>query len=174
MDDTRTPDSQAHRRREAAAGPLGPSLLGPSLDDGIGDSINAILALQQRFRRQMQDVLGVDSSGLNAMIHLASLGSDSPTAIAGVLETSTAATTLVLNRLEAAGHVSRLPHPTDRRKVVVAPAQESLATAYECVRPIIDGIDQVSASLTPAERSTVAGFLEAVVHVYERALRDAK
>ncbi len=59
-------------------------------------------------------------------------------------------------------------------KVVVAPAQESLATAYECVRPIIDGIDQLSASLTPAERSTVAEFLEAVVHVYEKALRDAK
>ncbi len=169
MDDAPTPDLQAGSQRGGTAGSVG-----PSVDDGIGDSITAILALQQRFRRQMQDVLGVDSSGLNAMIHLATVGSDSPTAIAGVLETSTAATSLVLNRLEAAGHISRQPHPTDRRKVVVAPAPESLASAYECVRPIIDGIDQLSAALTPAGRSTVAEFLEAVVHVYEKALRDAK
>lgn len=54
----------------------------------------------------------------------------------------------------------------------MAPAPKSLASAYECVRPISDGIDQVSAALTPAQRSTVAGFLDAVVHVYEDALRD--
>jgi DNA-binding MarR family transcriptional regulator len=145
--------------------------VGHNVDHGIGDSFTAILALQQRFRREMQDALGVDSTGLNTMIHLATVGSDGPTAIAAALETSTAATSLVLNRLEAAGHVSRQPHPTDRRKVVVAPAPESLASAYECVRPIIDGIDQLSAALTPAERSTVAAFLEGVVHVYEEALR---
>lgn len=127
--------------------------------------------MQQQLRRLMQNALGVDSAGLNTMIHLAKVRTDTPTAIAGTLDTSTAATSLVLNRLEAAGHISRQPHAHDRRKVVVAPAPESLASAYECVRPIIDGIDHVSASLTPAERSTVAGFLEAVVHVYEEALR---
>ncbi len=169
MNDTTTPDPRAGSHPGGTAGSPG-----SSVDDGIGDSITAILALQQRFRRHLQDVLGVDANGLNAMIHLATVGSDSPTAIASILETSTAATSLVLNRLETAGHVSRQPHPTDRRKVVVAPAPASLASAYDCVRPIIDGIDQLSAALAPAERSTVAGFLEAVVHVYEQALRDAR
>lgn len=145
---------------------------GQSPDDGIGESITQILALQQRLRRRMQDALAVDAAGLNTMIHLAGVGSDSPTAIAGNLQASTAATSLVLNRLEAAGHVSRRPHPDDRRKVVVAPAPQSLAAAYEVVRPIIDGIDQASAALTPAERSTVAEFLAAVVQVYEEALGD--
>lgn len=149
-----------------------PGSTGRSVDDGIGESFTQILALQQRLRRRMQDALAVDAAGLNTMIYLATVGSDSPTAIAGTLQASTAATSLVLNRLEAAGHVSRQPHPDDRRKVVVAPTPQSLTAAYECVRPIIDGIDRASAALTAAQRSTVAEFLAAVVHVYEDALRD--
>ncbi len=131
-----------------------------------------LLSLQLRFRRYMQDRLGVDAAGLTAMIHLAQVGSATPTAIAHTLEASTAATSLVLNRLEASGHISRQPHPSDRRKVVVTPVAASIASAYEGANPIIDGIDQLTATLTPAERSTVAGFLDGLVQVYEEALRD--
>lgn len=98
-------------------------------DHGIGDSFTQILALQQRLRRQMQDALGVDSAGLSTMIHLASVGTDSPTAIAAALQTSTAATSLVLNRLEVAGHISRQPHAKDRRKIVV-----QRADSVACIR----------------------------------------
>lgn len=131
-----------------------------------------LLTLQLRFRRHIQDRLGVDPAGLTTMIHLAEVGSDTPTAIAHTLETSTAATSLVLNRLETAGHISRQSHPSDRRKVVVTPAPASIASAYEHAHPVIDGIDQLTATLTPDERSTVAGFLGGLVHVYEEALRD--
>ncbi len=133
-----------------------------------------LLTLQQRFRRHMEDSLGVDPAGLTTMIHLSGVGSDSPTAIARTLETSTAATSLVLNRLEASGHISRQPHPTDRRKVVVVATPASITSAYASASPVIDGIDRLIATLTPVERSTVAGFLQGLVDVYDDALRDRK
>ncbi len=132
-----------------------------------------LLTVQLRFGRHVQESLGVDTAGLMTMIHLAEVGTDSPTAIANTLETSTAATSLVLDRLEAAGHISRQPHPTDRRKVVVAPSPASLAAAYERGTPVIDGIDQLATSLTSPERATVARFLDGLIHVYVDALRTA-
>ena len=164
--------AQRHRERGRADGPQGP--VGHGVDDGIRDQLMGLLTLQLRFRRHLQDSLGVDSAGLTTMIHLADVGSNTPTAIAHTLEASTAATSLVLNRLEASGHISRQPHPLDRRKVVVMPVPASIAAAYEFSNPVIDGIDQLTTTLTPAERSTVAGFLEGLVHVYEEALRDGK
>lgn len=133
-----------------------------------------LLNLQLRFRRHVQERLRVDSAGLTTMIHLSEVGSDTPTAIAHTLGTSTAATSLVLGRLEASGHISRQPHPTDRRKVVVAPVPASIASARGSATPVIDGIDRLTATLTPVERSTVAEFPHGLVHVYDDALRDGK
>jgi DNA-binding MarR family transcriptional regulator len=137
--------------------------------DGIGDQLMELLTLQLRFRRRMQDVLGVDAAGLMTMIHLAEVGSDAHT-----LEASTAATSLVLNRLEASGHISRQPHPLDRRKVVVMPVAASIASAYARAKPVIGGVEQLTAELTSDERSTVSTFLEGLVAVYDEALRDGR
>ncbi len=165
-------DVSQDRAGGAAEGPHG--LAGRGVDDGIRETLLQLLGLQLRFRRHMQESLRVDSAGLTTMIHLSIVGSDTPTAIAHTLETSTAATSLVLSRLEASGHISRQPHPTDRRKVVVAPAPASLASARESANPLTAGIDRLTHTLTPVERSTVAQFLQGLVHVYEDALRDGK
>ncbi len=165
-------DVPSHSEGDPAQGPQGPA--GNAVDDGIRDTLMELLTVQLRFRHLVQEGLGVDYAGLSTMIHLAQVGSDTPTAIARTLETSTAATSLVLNRLEASGHISRQPHPKDRRKVVVAPVRASLAAAREYSRPVIEGTDQLAATLTPAERSTVARFLEGLIHVYDDALRDGK
>jgi MarR family multiple antibiotic resistance transcriptional regulator len=146
----------------------------PPAHDGIGDQLMELLNLQLRFRRRMQDALGVDAAGLMTMIHLAEVGSDTPTAIAHTLEASTAATSLVLNRLEASGHISRQPHPLDRRKVVVMPVAASIASAYARAKPVIGGVEQLTAELTSDERSTVSTFLEGLVAVYDEALRDGR
>ncbi|MGV8967900.1 MAG: MarR family winged helix-turn-helix transcriptional regulator [Cellulomonas sp.] len=165
-------DERLHGQGRPASGSPGAS--GHTVDDPIRNDLMELLALQLRFRRHLQEALGVDSAGLDAMIHLAEVGSDTPTALAGTLERSTAATSLVLNRLEASGHISRQPHPQDRRKVVVVPTPASIASAYACANPVITGIDQRTATLTPAERATVAGFLAGLLNVYEDALRESK
>jgi len=164
----------APSRREGGTAQEPQGSVQSSADAIIRDLLMQLLTRQVRFREHIQEALGVDSAGLTTMIHLAGVGTDTPTAIAGTLETSTAATSLVLNRLEASGHISRQPHPTDRRKVVVAPVPASIASARECATPVIDGIDRLVATLTPAQRSTVAQFVDSLIDVYDQALRNEK
>lgn len=133
---------------------------------GIRDLLRDLTVCQQDFERRLADHLGVDAAGLSVMNHLGSAGSATPTEIAHLLDASTAATTLVLNRLEKAGHLTRSPHPTDRRKVVVTPNPATLRAAYEMLNPIIDGVDGITARLAPGERAAVETFLDDMIALY--------
>ncbi|WP_367882347.1 MarR family transcriptional regulator [Rathayibacter oskolensis] len=92
-----------------------------------------------------------------------------PTELARRLDISTAATTLVLNRLEAAGHVRRDRHPSDGRKLVVTASESSAALAQERVAPLIEGVEDLVASLDEEERATVLAFLDRLLAVYDAA-----
>lgn len=75
--------------------------------------------------------------------------------------------TLVLNRLEGAGHVRRERHPSDGRKLVVTAAERSSDRAYDLVLPLIEGIECIVDDLDPAERATVQTFLDRLIGVYD-------
>ena len=83
-----------------------------------------------------------------------------PGAIAAHLGISTAATTKVLDRLAKAGHITRSPHPRDRRALAIAITPETYTAAQETVgRQHVRRFD-AAARLAPAERETVIRFLE--------------
>ncbi|WNI31361.1 MarR family winged helix-turn-helix transcriptional regulator [Streptomyces sp. ITFR-6] len=133
-------------------------------------SATSILTLrQQRFERYLGRRLRVDPAGLAVMDHLVNVGPTTPTDLARRLDASTAATTLVMDRLVAGGHATREPHPTDRRKVIVTPAEHWGATAYEPVAPVIEGVSEAASELSPGEQAVVAAFLERIVGVYDAA-----
>jgi len=136
---------------------------------GIREHLRNLTLRQQRFERRLSRALHVDPAGLAVMDHLVTVGPATPTELARRLEASTAATTLVIDRLVAAGHVTRRPHPTDRRKVIVTPAEDWSATAHRHVAPIIEGVTDATEALTPADRAVVADFLARVVETYDRA-----
>lgn len=71
----------------------------------------------------------------------------------------TASTTVLVDRLAAAGHVRREPHPTDRRRTLVV-LEDSARAANEAEWwPAIGVLDQVSRSLGQQEREVVLAFL---------------
>jgi DNA-binding MarR family transcriptional regulator len=107
------------------------------------------------------------------MDHLIALGPSTPTEMASRLEISTAAMTLVLNRLEAAGHVRRERHPTDGRKLVVTAAERSVGEARDRILPLIEGVEELIASLDDDERATVGRFLDRLLAVYDEATPSA-
>jgi DNA-binding MarR family transcriptional regulator len=124
---------------------------------------------QQRFERHLGRRLHVDAAGLAVMDHLVNVGPATPSDLARRLDTSTAAMTLVIDRLVASGHAARQPHPTDRRKVIVAPADDWEAAAHQYVEPLIHGVAELAAAMTPEEAAAVSAFLERMVGVYDRA-----
>nr|WP_246383370.1 MarR family transcriptional regulator [Microbacterium proteolyticum] len=107
------------------------------------------------------------------MDHLISSGDATPTELARRLGISTAAMTLVLHRLENAGHIHRERHPHDGRKLVVSAVDHSRDRARDLVTPLIDGIERVVDDMDAAERATVQRFLDRLIDVYDDALGAA-
>ena len=139
-------------------------------NSNLQQQIMEILVRAIKYRKVAQKHLNTDDAGLNTMIHLAIGDTDSPTGIAQNLDTSTAATTLVLNRLESAGHITRTPHPKDKRKVVLVPTKESLASFAHLSKPINSGIADLTTQFTKSEQEVVSRFLEGVIKIYDNAL----
>ncbi len=126
----------------------------------------------QEFQRRLARQLRVDAAGLATMEYLLRTGPTGPTDVARRLDISTAATTLVLDRLQAAGHLTRSPHASDRRKVLLTPAPRSAAAAQGYVDPLLRAVDALTVSLTASEQAVVANFLDRLTAVYDRAVAD--
>jgi DNA-binding MarR family transcriptional regulator len=93
-----------------------------------------------------------------------------PGGIAHHLGVSTAATTKLLDRLEQGGHITRAPHPTDRRALQITITAETRHAAMETVGRQQAKRFYSAARLTPAERDVVIRFLTDMTD--EITLRD--
>lgn len=82
-----------------------------------------------------------------------------PGAIAAHLRISTASTTKLLDRLEAGGHISREPHPSDRRALAIAITPATHEAAMHTVGRQQSKRFHAAARLTPEERDAVIRFL---------------
>lgn len=83
----------------------------------------------------------------------------SPHQVADHLRISTASTTKLLDRLSAAGHVERRPHPSDRRARVVILTDESRATFFRHFRERLQSMRAVVERYSDEELAVIARFL---------------
>jgi len=97
-------------------------------------AVRAFSDALDRMNGGMKDDMDMNASDLAALRMLIMREqrgeSVSPHDVARHLRISTASTTKLLDRLSEAGHVERLPHPTDRRARVLKLTQESRRTFY--------------------------------------------
>lgn len=82
-----------------------------------------------------------------------------PGAISAHLGISTASTTKLLDRLERGAHITRSPHPSDRRALAIAITPETRKSAVETVGRQHARRFTAAARLSPAEREIVTRFL---------------
>ncbi|WP_233245511.1 MarR family winged helix-turn-helix transcriptional regulator [Salinibacterium hongtaonis] len=136
--------------------------------------LRQLIQLSDDFERHMGKELTVNPTDLQAMQHLIMRGPMSPTDIAKALGMSTAAATVVVDRLTKVGHVTREKHPTDRRGIVVVPAPESVARAIRGLLPMITGIDEVIHEFEPQEQAVITEYLRRVVKVYRESIPSAE
>jgi DNA-binding MarR family transcriptional regulator len=124
---------------------------------------------QQRFQKYLAQSLQVDQHGLETMGRLMSAGPSTPTELARRVGLSTAAMSLVLNRLKSAGHIDRQPHPSDGRKLVVTASEESSDEAQDRLLPMIEGVESLVESLSDPDRATIEAFLDRLIAIYDEA-----
>ncbi len=98
----------------------------------------------------------------------------SPTWLAGQLRVTTASVTALLDRLERAGHVRRVPRSDDRRRVdvLVQDSAEDLGWAF--FGPLIDATAAVLDRRSAAERAVIDAFLDDMVAAVDTAAGSAE
>lgn len=151
---------------------VGDNDIGLPYSGEIGTQLREFVVLSRAFERQVGQALTVNPTDLNAMEHLMVAGSLTPSELSRRLDISTAATTLVVDRLVALGHAQRDAHASDRRKVVVTPAAASVAKAVKTLMPVIGGVATVTRDLTPEESAIIGSFLSRVLDIYRGAIDD--
>lgn len=138
--------------------------------DAIGRQLQEIAILTREAAGQLGAALGINQTDLAAMEQLMTDGPLPPTELATRLSLTTAGITLVIDRLETAGHVVRERQVGDKRRVLVRPVQASIARTYGHISPMLDGLDAVLRALDPHDRGVIEQFLGRVIAVYRATL----
>lgn len=99
-------------------------------------------------------------------------GTATPGALSTHLKISTASTTKLLDRLERAGHITRAPHPSDRRALAITITPKTRQAAMDTVGRQQAKRFHAAARLSEAERNVVIRFLDDMAG--ELALTDAE
>ncbi|HET8928113.1 MAG TPA: MarR family transcriptional regulator [Microbacterium sp.] len=127
-------------------------------------ALNRLREAEQRLSDASLHYMKLNRTDMRALHYLIVAGHTgalaTPGAIAEHLHISTASTTKLLDRLERAGHITRRPHPTDRRSLAIAITPETREAAMNTVGRQQAKRFYAAARLTADERSTVIRFLD--------------
>ncbi len=115
-------------------------------------AVRALISASQDLTVRMARRMGVNVSDMTAILWLNEHGPVGGAELARRLGISTAATTVLVDRLERAGHVERVRDTVDRRRVTLTETAEARAAALRAWLPAIQEIDEVSRSLSESER----------------------
>lgn len=147
-------------------------------EDDVLRGMRDVLTLSTLARGALARRLGMSVHDLEAVEHVMTaqaLGGDhaelvGPAELARRLGVTTAATTQSVQRLEAAGHLVRRPHPQDRRRQVLEVTDSGRAHVFAALQPLLAMVRAQNALLTPAERRAAAKFLDGQQAAYRQYL----
>ncbi|HEU5469683.1 MAG TPA: MarR family transcriptional regulator [Actinophytocola sp.] len=136
-------------------------------DAELAQLLRQLVVETDRFAEMFGAAHGMHRTDLNALtviMDAARRGAPmSPSQLAAALHLSASATTAVLDRLEAAGHLHRDRDPTDRRRVELVMADHAMQLGQRFFTPLGAELAEAWATLTARERRTIARFLAASI-----------
>lgn len=133
----------------------------------VARALYAVLRATPDTRHAVAHRLGLNPSEVDAMEHL--MGEPiGPVELSRRLHMTSASATVLVDRLEEAGHVVREPDPCDGRRRLVRPTPKGARAVYSQIGPMVADLVALEDGMTPRERSTVLAYLQRVVDVLER------
>lgn len=117
-------------------------------------------ALQHSICRDLQ----INETDFHALQHLTFGIALTPGELAARLGITSAASTALVDRLSARGHVMRMPNPSDRRSVLVHASPETVELVVTALRPLFKDPHERLNNTAPEEQQAVMAFLEDVLH----------
>ena len=133
-------------------------------------------SLMQVMSQAAADKIGINATDLNCLNILSFSGSQTAGELARATGLTTASITGVVDRLEAAGFVSRVRDPADRRRVVVSiTLEKALREVASVFAPMVADWQELAARYTDDELRLIVGFydqMEMIIRKHLGRLRD--
>jgi DNA-binding MarR family transcriptional regulator len=139
----------------------------------IRELFNRKALAASRHRAAVTKQLGLTDAEADALAHLARSGGMTPTELSDLLGMTSGGITALTQRLERAGHISREPHPRDKRSSILKATPEMIERAQAQYRDLLRDTDRVTARLSDQERGILGDYLERLVVLSERHADEA-
>lgn len=138
-----------------------------ALDDATL-AVRTLIGASQDLTARMARAMGMNLTDMTAILLLTERGPMGATELAGHLGIRLASTTVLVDRLEQAGHVERVRDTVDRRRVTVTETAAARAASLSAWLPAIKQIDDVCRSLSDTERQFTLDLLARLTAAMER------
>ncbi len=131
--------------------------------------VEVLRAATDRYERAARDE-HIHPTDFSCIGYLSRVGKPvSPKDIIAYLGLSSGSGTALLDRLEKAGYIRRLPNPEDRRGVLIALDPEAAAAPIAQYRTVTQQFFDATDPLTDRDLDTIATFLERVSRLAREA-----
>jgi DNA-binding MarR family transcriptional regulator len=124
---------------------------------------------RDRMRAALARRAGISQTDLDALEHLEAAGSLTQRELGDRLSLTSGAVTMLADRLEAAGLVRRLPHPADRRYVMLELSGQAVQRAPAGLRDFHVAIADLVAGIPAGHAEIIGSFLGAAAQAAARA-----
>ncbi len=133
----------------------------------LASTLQSVLKAAERARVGIAHRMELSHNEVDAMEHVMEQPMG-PAQLSRRLGITTASSTVLVDRLEHAGHVTRHDDPNDRRRKVVAPTAQGAQAVFAEIGPLVAGIASAEQGMTASQKKTVAEYLTRVAAALER------
>jgi DNA-binding MarR family transcriptional regulator len=156
MPDHRQADARETRERTFRAG------------GEVGWALRAVLRAKEQVTHALAHRLGLSAMDTAAMERLLEGGDLGPADLGRTLGITSASATVLIDRLELAGHVHRVRDEHDRRRVRLEVTEQADRECIGALSPLLADLDAIEAALGANERELVARYLREVAEAMRR------
>lgn len=129
-------------------------------------------AAEVAMRRRTRESMSMGENELLVLRYLLKMAREdrqvSPSELTRYLGVSTASTTAIIDRLERSGHVTRVPHPTDRRSIHILATPESDLEVRRTLGDMHERMMAAVVDMTPEESAVVVACLARLQDAVDR------
>jgi DNA-binding MarR family transcriptional regulator len=131
-----------------------------TLAEALGREVRTFIANTLLFNQKIAAQVGLNGTDMQCLHLLALQGSATPGELARRCGLTTGGITVVLDRLEDAGYIRRLPSPSDRRSWIIRPVAARIRQLETMYRSKSQLLFNLLASYDEDELRLILGFFE--------------
>jgi len=139
---------------------------------GVLEAIRAYGAAETALQRRSEHAMRLSENDISALRYLLRANergvSVGPRELGEYLGVQSSSITVLLDRLEKAGHVRRVPSPFDRRALIIEPTIPTDDAQKAILGDVREELVEVAASLSEGEADTVVAFIDRLRDAVDR------